>query len=226
MKHLLSVVGVPLLLALGCAFQGASPKGDAAEAGKAPKAAAARLGGEDERPERAVGDLFVHRFSGSYRPEALKLTEEVISVDKDAVVMDYTLEEGEKVTSLRVYRDPRSDRVKQVLELRGAEELPSTLLAFEQMLDKTVFAADSNQGLLEETEGTCLVGEEALDCEQKSYSVLVGEQVAVLKVAASKSVPGRDVSGELTSEDGKMLYRSELLERSQRARRPGVVAKK
>jgi hypothetical protein len=59
---------------------------------------------------------------------------------------------------------------------------------------------------------TCTVGPSELDCEMKNYRVLVGDAPANLSVTQSEQLGGRDVAGEITGEDGTVIYRSELLE--------------
>jgi hypothetical protein len=77
---------------------------------------------------------------------------------------------------------------------------------------RTVFTADVNDGLVSSNAQTCLVGEDALDCESKTYKVWVGDASATLAVMHSTAFADRDVSGEITTDDGKLIYRAELVE--------------
>jgi len=83
---------------------------------------------------------------------------------------------------------------------------------YEKLIERTSFAADSNDGMLGSAHGTCLVGPSELDCEIKSYRVSVGDKVAILNVSQSGSVPGADVAGDIVASDGAVIYRSELIE--------------
>ena len=161
---------------------------------------------------RKVGDFQVHRFSGSYQKSPLTLTEEVIARENGRWVIDYTLEEQSGSTKLRVRFDPRTESVVGVSRFDGAQELSVPIATFEKLIDRTSFAADSNDGLLASTRGTCMIGASELDCETKSYKVLVAEKAAILSVSRTAGVPGGDIAGDIISSDGTVIYRSELIE--------------
>jgi hypothetical protein len=161
---------------------------------------------------RKVGDFRVHRFSGSYQKSPLTMTEEVIAREHGSWVIDYTFEEQDGTTKLRVRFDPRTDSVTRVSKLDGSKELGVPLATYEKLIERTSFAADSNDGMLSSTRGTCLVGPSELDCETKSYRVAVGDKGAILNVSRSSSVPGGDVAGDIIGSDGAVIYRSELIE--------------
>jgi len=161
---------------------------------------------------RKVGDFQVHRFSGSYQKSPLTLTEEVIARENGLWVIDYTLEDQSGTTKLRVRFDPRTDSVLEVSKFDGSQAHRVPLATYEKLIERTSFAADSNDGMLASTRGTCLVGPNELDCETKSYKVAVGEKVAILNVSRSESVPGGDIAGDIISSDGAVIYRSELIE--------------
>lgn len=161
---------------------------------------------------RKVGDFQVHRFSGSYQKSPLTLTEEVVARENGLWVIDYTFEEQSGTMKLRVRFDPRTDSVARVSKFDGSQELSVPLATYEKMIERTSFAADSNEGLLGSSHGTCLVGPSELDCETKSYQVSVADKGAILNVSRSSSVPGGDVAGDIIASDGAVIYRSELVE--------------
>jgi len=161
---------------------------------------------------RKVGDFQVHRFSGSYQKSPLTLTEEVIAREDGLWVIDYTFEEQAGTTKLRVRFDPQTDAVRRVSKLDGVEEHSVPIATYERLIERTSFAADSNDGMLSSKRGTCLIGPSELDCETKSYQVAVGDQSATLNVSRSDSLPGGDVAGDIIASDGSVIYRSELLE--------------
>ncbi|HEY3255232.1 MAG TPA: hypothetical protein VGJ91_14835 [Polyangiaceae bacterium] len=161
---------------------------------------------------RKVGDFRVHRFSGSYQKSPLTLTEEVIARENGLWVIDYTFEEQSGTTKLRVRFDPRTERVARVSKFDGTRELDVPIASYEKLIERTSFAADSNDGMVASKHGTCLIGPSELDCEIKSYKVAVGEKMAILNVSRSESVPGGDVAGDIVGSDGAVIYRSELIE--------------
>jgi hypothetical protein len=180
----------------------------------APTAATAESQAPDVGPadSRKVGDFQVHRFSGSYQKSPLTLTEEVIARENGLWVIDYTFEEQSGTTKLRVRFDPRTDSVRRVSKLDGSQEHSVPIASYEKLIERTSFAADSNDGMLSSRQGTCLVGPSELDCETKSYKVAIGDKAAILNVSRSNSVPGGDVAGDIIGSDGAVIYRSELVE--------------
>ena len=161
---------------------------------------------------RKVGDFSVHRFSGSFQKEPLTLTEEVVGQEFGLWVIDYTFEQQSGTTKLRVRFNPRTDAVFSVATLDGGKEKNVPVSVYEKLIERTSFAADSNDGLVASGHATCLVGPNELDCETKTYKVSVGDKQALLTVSHSDRVSGGDVLGDITASDGTVIYRSELVE--------------
>ena len=161
---------------------------------------------------RKVGDFSVHRFSGSYQKAPLTLTEEVVGQEFGLWVIDYTFEEQASTTKLRVRFNPRTEAVFSVAKLDGAKEINVPISVYDQLIERTSFAADANDGMVASSHATCLVGPNELDCETKTYKVRVGDQSATLSVSHSNEVKSGDVTGDITADDGTLIYRSELVE--------------
>ena len=216
-RTLASAVAPALLVSLltgGCGlFQQSSPK--AAVASAPASAPAKQIQPLASAPERHVGDLFVHRFSGSFAGEPLTLTEEVALREDAAWVVDFSLTQNEKVERLRVRFDIRTGQAVSAARLEAGRETPATLGDYEALLGRTIYAADVNDGLVSQNDQTCLVGADELDCETKTYKVWVGDASAKLSVVHSKTFADRDVSGEIITDDGKLIYRAELVEAKQ-----------
>ncbi len=225
-------------LAIGCGASGVStPRtadidAPAKKTAKAPVKSAKKDSTEitvDKGPtpfaKREVGDYFVHRFSGSFSKSDLLLTEKVFAKRGSLIIIDYTLEEAGKKSQLRVTHDVDSDRVLRVKEIKGTQELPATEAQFEAMLARTVFLPDSNDALVGTESSTCLVGQEELDCEKTRYTVTIGDQTADLTVVRSEKLDGLDVSGEIATHDGKIMYKAELIERGKGTPAAGVASR-
>jgi hypothetical protein len=135
-----------------------------------------------------------------------------VALEHDCFVVDYTFEEGAETTELRARIARGEGAVLGVSRLDGDAETPVELDALEQMMQKTLFLPDINEALLETKGETCLVGMRELTCELTAYRVVVGQETMTLTVADSKSVPGRDVAGEVVTLDGKVIYRTELID--------------
>ena len=167
----------------------------------------------------------MHRFSGSFASEPLTLTEEVAAEEEAAWVVDFSLTQNEKVERLRVRFDVTSGQAVSAAHFDGAHETPAKLTDYEALLARTVYTADVNDGLVSENDQTCLVGADALDCETKTYKVWIGDAPATLSVVHSNTFADRDVSGEITTADGKLIYRAELVEAKQGKPAAGVASR-
>ncbi len=172
------------------------------------------------RPERGprevlhAGDTWVHRYSGSFRPRELTLTEKVVSVDGHLAVVHYELADGPRSQHLKVERDLRDDTIRRVWRIEGEQETETGIYAYDEMLGQTAFAADANDGRLSASDETCLVGQKELPCQTTRYHVFVSGEPATLTISASDELPGRDLAGTITDQKGNVLYRAELVDMS------------
>lgn len=222
--RLLAALPLPwAVLAIAACGAAPNPARSAEAAAAAGDGATPRLAASSpSAPQRRVGDFFVHRFSGSFAAEPLTLTEEVKAKEGATWVVDFSLTQGAQVERLRVRFD-EGGRAMSAARLTGSREAEASLADYEALVARTVYAADVNDGLISSTTQTCLVGADALDCETKTYKVWVGERAATLSVVHSSAHPDRDVAGELTQDDGKLLYRAELVEARQGAPSAGIA---
>jgi hypothetical protein len=161
---------------------------------------------------RHVGDFAVHEISGTFRKHPALLTERVVAQEGDGSwIMDYRLEDSDGVKAVRV-RMEASGQITRVSRLVDGVEQPGTSADYEALMASASLTPDENEGLTATTQGTCTVGPSELDCETKSYRVLIGDSEANLGITESRSLPGRDLGGEITASDGTVIYRSVLVE--------------
>jgi hypothetical protein len=164
-------------------------------------------------PARRVGDFAVHMISGSFRKQPALLTERVIGSEYGSWVLEYTLEDSQGSQILRVWMNEDSGQVTRVSRFVDGVEKPGTVADFDALMASASVVPDTNDGLVANSTGTCMLGPTELDCETKNYKVWLGEREASLGVTQSAAVPGMDISGEITAADGSVIYRSELIER-------------
>lgn len=169
-------------------------------------------------PTRHPGDFYVHEISGTFRKHAAILTERVVAEEDGVWIIDYRLEDGEGARAFRVRMDEDGQITRVGRLLEGGAEQPATVAEYEAMMASASLTPDENEGLTATTRGTCLVGPAELDCETKNYRVLVGGEQASMGITETRSLPGRDVAGEITGADGKVIYRSVLIEHGNEAR--------
>lgn len=170
---------------------------------------------------RKPGDFVVHRFSGAFRKTPLRLTEKVVAVEGSLVTVELTLAaETKKIdpndgTRLRVLfdRTPGATReVAKVTRLVGDREEPGTLEDYEKLMAETIVVPDRNDDTIGSEVVTAQVGEHAIDCKKTSYKVAIGKKTGVLSTLTADGFAWGDVGGEIKTDDGKLLYRAEVVE--------------
>ena len=167
------------------------------------------------------GDFIVYRFSGSFRKKALTLTERVVDVKGALATVDLTLDDGAKKRTLRVRFDHApgaKHEVVSVARLEGGVEKPATVDAYDAMMADTVLAADENESTLGTESVTLAVGGKNLECTKTSYRVLVGKKKATMSAVTSDGFAWGDVGGEIKSDDGKVMYKAEVIDAGNDAR--------
>jgi len=168
----------------------------------------------DETPTnpkpREVGDYVVYRFSGSFKKAPVTLTERVVAREKEAVTIDFILEDGQKKQELRVRTSEAGD-VLSVSRIEKGKLVPSTVDEYEDLMSKTMLTADDNEGLVGTEDITVELGGDALPAKSTTFRVKIGEKSATLRTVVSEKFPWGDVVGEIAAEDGQVLYRAEVV---------------
>ncbi|MGK4002613.1 hypothetical protein WMF31_08315 [Sorangium sp. So ce1036] len=165
---------------------------------------------------RAPGDYVAYRFSGSFRKTPLLLTQRVVAREGDVLVVDMTLADDQETESLRVRMSDAPGRRGEILGaawLDGGAERPATLAAYEAMMEKTTLAADENEAVLGSEAVSVDVGGAPIACQETSFRVRIGRTKATMRTLQSDDFAWGDVGGEITTEDGRVLYRAELVDR-------------
>lgn len=177
-----------------------------------------------------AGDFVVYRFSGSFRkasPAPLTLTERVLGREGSVLALEIVLDDGAKKQTLHIHKDstPGASReVFDVMRVEAGSERPATVDAYEAMMAKTVLAADQNEAQLGTETMNVLLGGRTLICKKTSYRVRVGKHEATMSTVASDAFPWGDVAGEITTLEGRVLYRVEVVEAGSRTREHNVDA--
>jgi hypothetical protein len=165
-----------------------------------------------------AGDFVVYRFSGSFRKGAaapLLLTQRVIGRDGGVISLEIVLEDGKKQEMLRVRKDATpgsAEEVFDVTRVEGGIARSASVDAYAALMGKTVLAADQNEAELGAEETSVRLGDQTLRCRKTSYRVRVGKHLATMSTIESNGFPWGDVGGDITTADGQVLYRVEVVE--------------
>ncbi len=176
------------------------------------------------------GDYVVYRFSGSFRkaPAApLTLTQRVLGRDGAVVSLEVVLDDGRKQETLRIRKDATPGSAEEVFDVTRVEAgvaRSATVDAYAALMAKTVLAADQNEAELGTETTNVHVGGKTLRCKKTSYRVRVGKHEATMSTVESEGFPWGDVAGDITTTDGQVLYRVEVLEAGSGARDGAVAA--
>lgn len=173
------------------------------------------------------GDFVVYKFSGSYRKQPLTLTQRVVDVKGWTLVVEYTLKDDARKRTARVTFDkaPGAKReMVSILRIDGAKETTMTPAELDALMAETVLAADENESTLGTESLTLAVGGKKLDCTKTSYRVVVGKKKATMSTVTSAAFTWGDVGGEIRGDDGKVLYRVEVLDAGNDVAKNGALA--
>ncbi|MDB4933306.1 MAG: putative secreted protein [Labilithrix sp.] len=172
----------------------------------------------------------MYRFTGSFRKTSaapLVLTERVLGREGDVLTLELVLEDGPKKETLRIRKDATPGAADEVLEVTRVEAdvtRSATVDAYEAMMAKTILAADQNEEQLGIETTRVRVGGKSLPCKKTSYRVRVGTHEATMSTVESDAFPWGDVAGEITTLDGKVLYRVEVVDAGNAGRQRDVAA--
>lgn len=192
-----------------------------AETAKATPASEDTDGDQKVATGRKLGDFHVYQYGGSFMKQPVTLTEQVIAREGDVLTVDFVLEEGSAMSGLRVKMKP-DDEILSVARITAEGEVPGTRDDYDALMAKTQVVPDSNDQTLASDHTSCMIGDQSVDCDVTSYKVTVGGKQATLTVTTSPNLPGRDLGGQLVTDDGKVLYTARLMERGNEP--PGVEA--
>lgn len=247
MNRTLLTLATASIFALGCgsaALEQAAPTAPIApavvmeKAAATPAVAGATKADETQKPavapaitgalaSRKVGDFVVYRFTGSFRKATLTLTEKVVAKKGTILTIDLTADEAGKREELRVKIDEATGAHGEVLsvsKLEGGIEKPESMAAYEALMARTALAADENEAALGTDDITVDVGGAQLACKRSSFRVRVGNNHgATLKTIESDAFAWGDVGGEITAQNGKTLYRAEVIEVGHADGKPAVA---
>ena len=212
-----------VLTACGAQTQNLAATEPKAEPARATHAAAAPV--EDEPaasthersvdPAHVVGDYIVRRFSLRSRKAPTLLTERVIAVKEASFVLEVTRDTGSESRAVRVELGSEPSNRGQVLwvaALRNGKEIVMGKAAYDAIMRDTAFAADENEGTIESTKSKLDVQGRAIECTETRFKVKVRGRSGTMRTIELENSPWGEVGGEVTTADGTVLYRAEVVD--------------
>jgi hypothetical protein len=164
---------------------------------------------------QTTGDFVVYRFSGSFHRYPITLTQRVISVDGPTMVIQSTIADGGPKRTVRATFDKTPGRASELVSAARVDdegESRISISAYEAFMSETMLSADDNQGETKSENVKVAVGGKEIDAVKTSYRVLVGSKHATMSSTTSSGFAWGDIGGEIRSDDGKILYRVEVIE--------------
>jgi hypothetical protein len=172
----------------------------------------------EEQPmlfSHAVGDYIVRRFWLRTRAAPTVLTERVIAVKQASIVVEVTREAGSESRSVRVElgNDPANrGEILGAAALVNGREIAMGKAAYGAIMRDTIFAADENEGAIESVKTKLDLQGRALDCTETRFRVKVRGRVGTMRTIELENSPWGEVAGDVTTADGSVLYRAEVVD--------------
>jgi hypothetical protein len=219
MKRLLLAASTAAVLAMGCGhFSSSVPEAPVAKAKPRMKVSLQKKGADKAKESLSLshpGDFVVYRFSGSYREAPVTLTQRVVGRERDVFVLDVTIDEegGQRRLRLRIAAEgERHGELLSVVELSGESERPFGVAAYEELMNDIVLGADENVEQVSQAEQTLDIAGKPVHVVRTKYRVRVGAHDAYMTTFSSPAFPWGDLGGDISTVDGKILYKAEIVD--------------
>jgi hypothetical protein len=164
---------------------------------------------------RQLGDFATYRFSGSYRETPVTVSYRVVDQDYESLLLDVTVESDGTPERFRLSVSDGTAGASEILSaarlLDGAEQ-PIPVAEYEALMQQTVAPIEHNEEQLEAQDHELRIGDQPVACTRASYRVIVAGEPATMTVFESASFAWGDLGGEITSADGELLYKAEIVD--------------
>ncbi|AKT43019.1 hypothetical protein [Chondromyces crocatus] len=167
-------------------------------------------------PLRQSGDYVTYRFTGTFQKKPVTLTQRVVAREGDALLVDVSLTTGTRSETLRVKMSDAAENRGEILEVARIDaqgtQKAAPLSAYDALMARTTVAADVNEAELGSEAVNVDVGGQPIACNRTSYRVRIGGKTATMHTVQSERFTWGDVGGEITAEDGSVIYRAEVID--------------
>jgi hypothetical protein len=173
------------------------------------------------------GDYVVYRFSGAFRKAPLTLTQRVLEASGARTRVELAFDDGKTKRVVRARYDRTPGAARELVDAArvapdGAEH-PMKSEELDLLMAETALAVDANEGAIGTERVTIVVAGRPIACEKTTFRVTVGKRKAVMSALKSDAFAWGDVGGEIKTDDGKLLYRAEVIDAgSSPLKKPGA----
>ena len=159
---------------------------------------------------RIAGDYLVREITTANK--TLVMTERVLSKDGAVAVLEVSFKVGNKADTyrVRVEETAAGEQTTDVTKVVAGAEHAFGVPAYEALLQKTVPAVQSNDGMLDAEPVVVDVAGKQVAATHTEYKVMIGGKPATMSVIENKAFG--DMGGEIATADGKVVYRARILE--------------
>jgi len=219
MKRLLLTGSILSVLTFGCGhslMQPATP--DAQQATANSETTQTEASGSEEASAaeqtssgaalRQPGEFATYRFSGSYRSTPVTVSYRVVERDRATITLDVssTTEGQSQRFRLKMTDDPSGSRFD------GVTSQPVDPSEYVALMQQTIAPIEHNEADLERQDHELAVGARTVACTRATYRVLADGRTATMTIFESPSFAWGDLGGEITTADGGVLYKAEIVD--------------
>jgi len=226
MKRLLLAGSILSVLTFGCGhslMQPATPDAEAATASREASQTETSNSEEASSAEqtsssgtlRQPGEFATYRFSGSYRREPVTVSYRVVERDQATITLDVssTTDGQSQRFRLKMTDGPSgSGEILSVARFDGSTVQPVAPAEYEALMQQTIAPIEHNEADLERQDHELAIGEQTVACTRATYRVLADGRPATMTIFESPSFAWGDLGGEITTADGGVLYKAEIVE--------------
>jgi len=165
-------------------------------------------------PSYAVGDYLIRVFTLPSRAR-VTVSERVVAIKDSSVVLEITREAAQKTRSIRVELNDAPGHRGEIIGasvLRAGVEVPIGTAVYDAIMSGTAFAADENEGQIESGSSKLDVRGRAVDCNETSFKVKVRGKEATMRTIELANSPWGEVAADVTTAQGAVLYRAEVVD--------------
>ncbi len=203
-------------------------KKEAAQTSADEGGAAASAKSSPETATWAAGDFVVYRFSGTFHKTPVTLTQKVIARQGELFTLEVAYDDGVTKETIRAKMKGESPARSEVLSVsrlvRGAEKAAEVGL-YDAIFARVALVTDQNEATLaNESLKVDVAGSGKLACERATYRVKVGKDTATMRTLGSPAFVWGDVAADITTANGKLIYKAEVVDSGHEAAKPAVIA--